>query len=260
MIQTTLNGSNLPVLQSQLFNKEAEIVHFSTLRGVPICEDNLFSQINLCDYSGDVLSHVQECREKFANALAVDTDRMWFPRQVHGTNVVTVDSSTPNGLEADAVITKEKRLLIGVSTADCVPILLYDKKKRVVGAIHAGWRGTVAGITEIAVKEFCNVSGGMASDIIAMIGPSISPQAYEVGPEVSSIFEEKGLGECVMKGFDKPHIDLWQANKTILERSGLLSQNIDCNPLCTFYNSDKLFSARSLGVKSGRIATCIMIL
>lgn len=259
MIKTTLCGSELPILQSQLLNKEAGIVHFSTLRGKAGLINDSYGETNLCDYSGDSLEHVNSCKARFAQVLDLPVERLWFPKQVHGSDIMVVGSHIPSGQICDAVITKEKNLLIGVSTADCVPILLYDKVHKVIAAIHAGWRGTVAGITSLTVKKFCDVSGGSPKDIIAMIGPSISPQAYEVGTEVSSIFEEKDLSNCVIREFEKPHVDLWKANVTLLERSGVCHENIDCTPVCTFSNVDKLFSARVLGVKSGRISTCIMM-
>lgn len=257
MIQTTLNGSNLPVLQSQFLLKETGIVHFSTMRGD--VDASPFSKYNLCSYSGDNKEHVETSRRAFADCLGISLDRMWFPRQVHGTNILVVDSSMPDDQEADAVITREPYLLIGVSTADCVPVVLYDPKNRTIAAIHAGWRGTIAEITKKTVERFCEVSGGYASDILAMVGPSISPFAFEVGAEVADIFVQEEYGECVIDGYEKPHIDLWKANEMQLIASGVSSSNIDCTPMCTYGNFDRLFSARRLGIKSGRIVSAIML-
>ena len=135
---TTLLNNSVPVLKSQLLSNEAGIIHFCTLRGNPVDSDfddevdsrNPFAKYNLCSYSGDSTEHVLESRKAYAEALGIDVDRMWYPRQVHGTEIIVVDSSMPDNQEADAVITLEKNLLIGVSTADCVPVLLYDSEKQ----------------------------------------------------------------------------------------------------------------------------------
>ena len=252
--------NNLPVLQSQLLSKETGIVHFCTLRGIDPDEPaDSFGKYNLCSYSGDTEEHVHWSRQKYAEALGISVNRMWFPRQVHGIDILVVDSSMPDNQEADAVITKETNLLIGVSTADCVPVLLYDPTHKVIAAIHAGWRGTVAGIVSKTVTKFCEVSGGSASDILATIGPSISPEAFEVGEEVAEQFALNGFEDCIIHNYTKPHIDLWKANMKQLFQSGLKETNIDCSPMCTYNNCDILFSARKLGLRSGRIVSGIIM-
>lgn len=257
MIQTTLNGSNLPILQSQLLQKEAGIVHFSTMRGG---SDSPYFKYNMCNYTGDTPEHVEASRKAYAEALGIDVGRLWFPRQVHGSEVLVVDSSMPDGVEADAVITNERNLLIGVSTADCVPVLLYDPIKDVIAAAHAGWRGTIANIVGKTVTRMHDAFGSDPSDILAAIGPSISPEAFEVGTEVSDVFVQNGYESCVLGGYSKPHIDLWAVNEQQLVQQGVLPKNIDQDTICTFFNCDKLFSARRLGIKSGRIVTAIMLI
>lgn len=256
MIQSTLNGSRLPILQSQLLLKEAGIVHFSTMRGGV---DTPYSKYNMCNYTGDDPEHVLASRLAYAEALGIEVQRMWFPRQVHGSDVLVVDSSMPDGVVADAVITRERNLLIGVSTADCVPVLLYDPQKAVVGAAHAGWRGTIANIAGKTVARMREVFDSDPSDILAMIGPSISPEAFEVGYEVSDVFVRNGYESCVLSGCSKPHVDLWSVNQRQLVEQGLLPKNIDKDTVCTYFNSGELFSARRLGINSGRIVTAIML-
>lgn len=294
MYISKLCGSNLPVLQSQLLAKETGIVHFSTMRGITSADDP-YSQYNMCDYTGDSIEHVSQCRKSFAEALGISPESMWFPHQVHGTEVVVVDSKTLKALEAetenkttraietefasktpqvvgadaetktrqtieaDAVITFEKHLLIGVSTADCVPILVYNPINNLIAAIHAGWRGTVAGIVTKTLNIIKELSNGDISSCKAMIGPSIAPDAFEVGDEVAEQFRNAGYGSCVISTYKKPHIDLWQANVMQLLNAGLSLENIDCTPVCTYNNPDSLFSARRIGIKSGRITTAIML-
>lgn len=231
-------------------------MHFSTLRGGA---EDAYSQYNLCDYTGDAPNHVSDCRKQFATALGISVERLWFPRQVHGTTVVRVDGSTPQGVEADAVITNEKGLCIGVSTADCVPLLIADRKGRGIAAIHAGWRGTVEHIAGRAVEALIDLTGGTADELVAMIGPSISPEAFEVGEEVAEAFRAAGRTDCVLGGYRKPHVDLRQANVMDLLDAGLDLLHVDCTPACSWSSPQHLFSARRLGIQSGRTASCIMM-
>ena len=115
-----------------------------------------------------------------------------------------------------------------MSTADCVPVLLCDPRNHVVAAVHAGWRGTVRHIVRLAVERMVSLSGGQATGIKAAIGPSISPAAFEVGDEVADEFRRAGRGECVVGGYAKPHIDLWQANVMDLLESGVDLCDVDC--------------------------------
>lgn len=256
MITTTLLGSNLPVMQSQHLLKEAGIVHFCTLRGG---NDSPYARINLCDYTGDDPRHVALSRKLFADCLGIAVEKMWFPRQVHGTRVMVVDSSAPAGQQADAVITSEREQLIGVSTADCVPVLLYDRCKRVVAAVHAGWRGTIGRIVEKTVEAMKSNYECHPSDILAVICPSISLESFEVGSEVADKFVNEGYSDCISFDYPKPHIDLWKANVKQLVAMGIEEQNIDCSPICTFQNGDILFSARRLGIESGRMISAIIM-
>lgn len=261
MIETLLGRSDLPVLQSELFLSCPAITHFCTLRGCDnLLEASAYDRYNMCHYTGDSDVHVATTRQLFADALAIHPHRLWFPRQVHGTTVVEVNESTPPDIESDAVITTLPGLCIGVSTADCVPVLLYDPQNQVIAAVHAGWRGTVAHIVEKTIQVMSAVHGTNPSHIHAMIGPSISPEAFEVGEEVAEAFDGCGRSACICReGYPKPHIDLWKANVMDLLQVGVNRDCIDCTPLCTHECHEKLFSARRLGIRSGRIASCIMI-
>lgn len=260
MIETSLAGNSLPVLQSQLLLRQPGVTHFFTLRGASDFHTDPYGEINLCDYVGDSPEHVRMSRRRVAEALSIGVGDLRFPRQVHGCEIAVVDAFSPVDVEADAVITCEAGLCIGVSTADCVPVLFADTQGRAVAAVHAGWRGTVAGIVRKAVGRFCEVAACRPDEIVAVIGPSISPEAFEVGDEVAECFREAGFGDCILrKEYLKPHIDLWQANAGQLLDAGVQLEMIDCTPLCTYTSYNRLFSARRLGTASGRIASCIML-
>ena len=196
------------------------------------------------------------------------TQGVWMPRQVHSDRVVVLDeamlaSALP---EADAVITCLEGQWIGVRTADCVPVLLVDPVRRVVAAVHAGWRGTVAHIAGQTVRRMVDELGCRAGDIRAAIGPSIGPEAFEVGEEVAEAFVTAGRGDCIVRQLwgpsgwqplSRPHIDLWQSNVMDLLDEGVELEHIDCTPWCTHTHNDLLFSARREGIGTGRIVSAI---
>ena len=177
-------------------------------------------------------------------------------------------------------------MCIGVSTADCIPILLYDSRQHVGTAIHAGWRGTVARIAEQTVRRLTEVYGSEPSDLRAVIGPGISLRSFEVGDEVWQAFSDAGfdmtaisrrfpvtcsakvvLTQCLpaataadeVRSAEKWHIDLPGCNRRQLLRAGLPDANITDCAICTYRHYDEFFSARRLGIRSGRIFTAIML-
>jgi YfiH family protein len=165
----------------------------------------------------------------------------------------------------DAVITDLEQTCIGVSTADCIPVLLHDTKRDVIAAIHAGWRGTVSMIVCKAIDKMKRVYGSCAGDIDAIIGPGISIDAFEVGDEVYEAFKEAGfLMQKIARryptadGRTKWHLDLWEANSLLLQECGVERERIEIAGVCTFTRHTEFFSARRLGINSGRIFSGIM--
>lgn len=242
MIQTKFQDSEQkPILQSQLLLGATGIDHYCSMRGF----------------------------EEAGTGV-------WMPRQVHGTEIVVVEdgmaydeTSALQAIEADAVITQVKDRWIGVRTADCVPVLLYDPVTRTVAAVHAGWRGTVKHIVRKTVEKMQTMLGVQPEHLLAMIGPSIGPESFEVGEEVAAEFDAAGRSDCVLRQqlgafgqylpLAKPHVDLWQSNAMDLLEAGLELDHIDCTPLCTYQNESVLFSARQQGIETGRIVSAICL-
>lgn len=192
--------------------------------------------------------------------------------QVHGTGIAVIDSqeTTREELEGyDAFVTDKPGIAIGVRTADCVPVLLFDGKKKAIAAIHAGWKGTVQRITQKTVVFLQQKYGTDPADIKAVIGPSISPDSFQVGEEVVRFFKEQGfpldriwffnegVGDSPM--FHGHHIDLWKANAWLLEQSGVDISHILFAGIDT-YTDPSFFSARREGVACGRIINAVKML
>ena len=192
--------------------------------------------------------------------------------QVHDTKIAVIDSpeTSSEDLEGyDAFVTDKPGIAIGVRTADCVPVLLYDPDKQVVAAVHAGWKGTVQRITQKTVVFMQQRFGTDPAGLRAVIGPSISPDSFQVGEEVVKYFKEQGFplekiwffneGEGSSEMYHGHHIDLWEANRWLLEQSGVLKDNIQACEIDT-YIAPSFFSARREGVECGRIISSIKLL
>ncbi len=179
-----------------------------------------------------------------------------FPKQVSGHDIWVVHKQTNPPMEADAVITTRTDIALGVLTADCVPVVLFDTRKKILALVHAGWRGTVGEITRKTVEALERDFHCNPSDIYAAVGPSIGPEVYEVGNEVIHIFEtlKYGIEHWKPTPNGKFLLDLWSANRYQLEVAGILPENIEMTTICTYSNT-QFYSARRDSVHTGRFAT-----
>lgn len=198
------------------------------------------------------------------------------PHQVHGCVIREVTNPLTPREEldgVDALVTNVPGVAISVRTADCIPLLLYDPVHKAVAAVHDGWRGTVQRLSQKVIAEMGRRYGTEAADLLAVIGPGIGPESFQVGQEVVDAFAEAGftmeqiLRDCGPKSptADNPmagglHIDLWKANQWLLEEVGVQVSNIQVTGICTYINNDRFYSARREGIKCGRIINCIKIL
>jgi len=257
------------VISYKIFEKYNEIAHFCTTRQGGISVGN-YASFNLSPFSGDDMSAVFENQSKLAEWLGIDADKIILPFQIHGTEVKEITDhffglayegkrDYLNGV--DAIFTRIPKVCIGVSTADCVPILFYDPSKQVVAAAHAGWRGTCGRIAEKTIKALVEAYHCQPSDILVTIGPFISAKVYEVGQEVVDNFEGAGFNipEIVEIRNKSIYLDLWKANQQSLLKAGVAAENIEVAGICTFIEHERFFSARRLGIKSGRLLSGIML-
>ena len=239
----------------------SNIFCFSTTRHGG-CSEGAYATMNCTHYCGDSPKNVQENMMILRNLFPVPPRALIVPHQTHSTNVRII-SALPTEEElydVDAVITHLPGYCVCVSTADCIPVLLYDKRNLVVAAAHAGWRGTVGGIVQKTLTTMRQEYGTDMNDVLACIGPGISLESFEVGDEVYESFSKAGYDmNRIAKKYDKWHIDLWEANRIQLEEVGVKHANIETAGICTYKEYHDFFSARRLGIKSGRILSGIML-
>jgi YfiH family protein len=201
--------------------------------------------------------------KRLSAALGIPKGRLLTLRQVHGAEVLIYDQHTralTYPLPYDAVITDKKRVALGISTADCLPILMIDRSKKVIGAVHAGWRGIWRGVVQRAVRTMIATFESSPGDILVGIGPGIGPCCYEVGGDVVSLFQNSsGTSlEFIQEREGKTYLDLSRAAQLELSEVGIPSENIEAIPLCTACREDLFFSYRRDG-KTGRQLSFIML-
>ena len=191
--------------------------------------------------------------------------------QVHDCKVALIDrpGMTREDLEGyDAFLTNLPGVAIGARTADCIPVLMYDPERRVVAAVHAGWKGTVLHISQKTIAVMAERFGSRAEDLRVVIGPGIGPESFQVGEEVVARFKGAGfpmerIGSFRGEGDGSPmsgghHIDLFQANRWLLEDAGIPTSHIQVAGIDT-YTDASFFSARREGLQCGRIINAIRL-
>ena len=199
-----------------------------------------------------------------ADAFGIHIDRVATVNQVHGENIVRVDELNiirSREVHADALMTDVPGIAVGVETADCVPVLLYDPVRPAVAAVHAGWRSTVKKIVQKAVNRMHEEFRSEPSKLIAAIGPAIGPECYEVDePVIGPVQEAFSFWPDVAtpRGGGRWSLDLVKANRHELMQIGLASKNIHAAGMCTACRKDLFYSYRAEG-KTGRMLSVIML-
>lgn len=250
------------------YNMGDGVTAFSTTRHGG-CSKGSHATLNINPYCGDDPQAVSRNLLALSTTLGIEPKRIVMPHQTHGIEVRSVDSALmgmpPNqrtrALDGiDAISTDMTGVCIGVSTADCIPVLLSDREHHAVCAVHAGWRGTVARIVQKAVQHMQRNYATVPSQLVAQIGPGISLQSFEVGDEVYAAFSQAGFDmQRIARRQAKWHIDLPLCNAMQLQTAGVEPSNIAMCGTCTYQNAADYFSARRLGTLSGRIFTGIMM-
>ncbi|WP_045233669.1 peptidoglycan editing factor PgeF [Deinococcus pimensis] len=221
---------------------------FSTRRGG--VSSGPYASLNLDDRE-DRADDVEENRRRALGALGLGAARVARLDQVHGTDVVRGRVGVQR---ADGVVTDEPGLVLTIMTADCYPVLLEDAEAGVVGAAHAGWRGTLGRVAARTV-EAMTALGARPERIRAAVGPGIAAARYAVGVDVARQFEEGGLGLAVRDVDGAPHLDLLAANVRVLAEAGVPEDAVWTAGLCS--TEDAFFSYRRDAGRTGRMWAAI---
>ena len=231
---------------------------YSTLRAGGVSGAG-YASLNLGDHVGDAPENVAENRRRVTERLALPSEPCWL-EQVHGTKVLDLDAAADRAATpvrplgpADASVTSRPGVVCVVLTADCVPVLLADRRGRRVGAAHAGWRGLAQGVLPAAVDAL----GVPPEDVIAWLGPAIGPAAFEVGDEGRAAFAAQGF--AVERAFARNARGRWQADLPALAAESLGRAGVTAiygREHCTFTDAGRFFSHRR-EAPCGRMASLI---
>lgn len=227
-----------------------------------------FNSLNMATNQEDDLYLVKQNYELLSNALNLKPN-FHILKQVHGSDGYIVDTSNFESIlnpslfqNGDYLITNTPGIILSLQFADCVPIILFDPTLNIVALAHAGWKGTLSRISSKVVSKMISVFNSKPKDIIAVIGPSISPNDFEVGSEVFDKFASVDIfndSNILLKNKTSLKIDLWNANKKDLIEIGLLEENIQISNLSTL-SSSFLFSYRRDNGNTGRMCSFITLL
>jgi YfiH family protein len=212
---------------------------------------------------GDERDRVIENRRRAFSAVGLEPESMFDAWLVHGAEVLFAESPRPLDRvpsKADAVLTNRQGVTLFLRFADCVPILLFDPKRQVVGLVHAGWLGTVRGAALAAIAAMQSRYQCSPADILAGIGPSIGPDHYEIGVDVAAQIRVGfgGAAESLISAREgRTYLDLWAANRLQLESAGV--REIEVSGLCTACSLDDWFSHRAERGRTGRFGALIAL-
>ncbi|HET7152340.1 MAG TPA: peptidoglycan editing factor PgeF [Candidatus Kapabacteria bacterium] len=241
----------IPLVRSSIFHLFPSLVCGISTRQGGVSGDQF--GLNMSTSVGDTEQNVAENRWRFCEALGIWPSRFVLQKQVHGDAVSIVDR--PGIINAnDALVTQTKNIYLGVSFADCQPVLMYDSANHVVAAVHAGWRGAAKHIAVNAFNRMHDTFGTKAEDVFAFVGPAASQCCYEVSAEVASQFDadlSKKTGE------GKFMLDLKGSTFRDLRSVGVLTTHIEISPLCTICDKEFFHSYRRDGEHSGRMLAVI---
>jgi len=276
--------NKLQLLRSEKLGKLAWLLHAFSTRHGGVSRVYGGNALNLGFTPPDSRAAVERNRELFLKELGVANTRKIWPlvslRQIHSDLIHRVDTVPEEPLAGDGLVTDKPALLLAVQTADCLPIILADPKRRAVGVFHAGWRGTVQRIVEKGVGEMRRHFNSDPRNLLAAIGPGVHGCCYEVGEEVrtkfqaqyayaGSLFREVKESDPVREKYPllfltarapghselpvKLFLDLVEANRRQLLDAGLLAKNIDASAPCTACHTELLFSFRAEKGVTGRM-------
>ena len=284
MVTNRVAKNKLQLLRSEKLDRLARLVHAFSTRHGGVSRAYGGNTLNLGFTKHDSRAAVERNRELFLEELGVANGRKSWPlvtlRQIHSDLIHRVDRVPQQPVAGDGLITDTPGLLLAVQIADCLPIIVADRKRRAVGVFHAGWRGTVKRVVEKGVGEMRKHFGSDPGDLVVAIGPGVQRCCYEVGEEVrtrfeaqfayaGSLFREVKESDPVREKYPllfltarapghsewpvKLFLDLVEANRRQLLDAGVMAKNIDAMAPCTACHTELLFSFRAEKGVTGRL-------
>lgn len=260
---------NIELVKFANLSKFDQILHFvSTRKGGE--SEKPFNELNLGLHVGDDKTLVLQNRKRLSEEIKINQKSFVYLNQVQSNNIL-IAKKVHKGAgafdyeqcikQADAAITTEPGVCLIVLVADCVNILLFDPKRRMVGVVHAGWEGTLNCAAQTTIEKAQQELGCAPKEIIAAIGPSIDPCCYEIGNDVAEEFQRKFPedAEQIIKNIKgKICLDNKLANKRQLLRAGLSEENIEVSKICSSCEVNRFYSYRKEGI-TGRFAAGITL-
>jgi YfiH family protein len=253
-------------LQSDLVRDCDFLEHaFCTRRGGASQDE--YKSLNMSFREGDEEFLVLQNWDRLATAFAIPLEQFLVVNQVHGDAIFVIKPhgsyfSSREELNYDAIVTNRTNLAICIKTADCVPVFIVDKMKKVIGVVHAGWKGTALEISTKVIRLMQNQYRSQPADILAAIGPSIGRCCYEVDSAVADAFRQHTNSSSFLfpgAGKDRWMLDLAEANSRQIMEAGVPENNIEVSGFCTTCNQDMFFSHRGSGGITGRQINFMMI-
>jgi len=236
----------------KIFDPFTDLVALQTTRHGGI-SPKPFDSLNLGTNTGDDPSNILLNRKLLCRSIGIDPVSLVTAEQVHG---IKIFHATTGGQYSgyDAFITNQKDLFLGILTADCFPVLIYDRKNKAAGAAHAGWKGAAENISGMTVEAMKKQFGTSPSDCLVWIGTGISGKEYEVGREVASRFDSRYLNPSRDGRF---LLDLASVNLDQMLETGIPPASVATSPFCTVRNNSDFFSYRKQGGTTGRMISLI---
>jgi polyphenol oxidase len=231
-------------IRSPLLETDKGITHgfFTRQGGV---SEGIYRSLNIGAGSNDEPRNVAENRRRVAESLGVTPQNLLTVHQVHSPNVITVTGPfTGERPKADAMVTNVPGIAIGALSADCGPVLFADMEARIVGSAHAGWRGAIDGVLENTIDAMIAL-GAERSRIVAVLGPTIGPENYEVGPEFFAEFVKRDASyERYFRPSAKENHSMFDLWSFILDRLRAAGVTAEAVGLCTYADEERFFSYR----------------